>query len=121
MHQGCGGRARAASHRLGRNESHTGCEFAIRLSNLAQVSEMAEPGEKRPLGFDALVGSEEEEEGGGYTVKFSSTERESPEAAQEEINLIEQGEHSDRDAAEKVSQRALIVDSLSCYERPAPC
>lgn len=69
---------------------------------------MAEPGEKRPLGFDALVDAEDEE-GAGYTVKFSSTNRESPEAAQEEINLIERQGGSPDEDAEKVSQRAGIA------------
>lgn len=71
--------------------------------------EMAESGEKRPLGFDALVDAGDEE-GAGYTVKFSSTDRESPEAAQEEINLIDrQGGSPEEEAAEKVSQRAEIA------------
>ena len=70
---------------------------------------MAESGEKRPLGFDALV-EPGEEDGAGYTVKFSATDRESPEAAQEEINLIDRkGASPEQDAAEKVSKRAEIA------------
>lgn len=59
-------------------------------------------GEKRPLGFDALAEGEDDE-GEGYTVKFSSTDRESPEAVQEEINLIEQSRDKNGEDAEKVS------------------
>lgn len=62
---------------------------------------MADSGEKRPLGFDALA---QEEEGAGYTVKFSSTEHESPEPALpvEEINLLETGDKRTETDAEKV-------------------
>ena len=64
---------------------------------------MAEP----KLGFDGLVESAEDETT-GYTVNFSSTERESPEAGgQEEITLIDTADSSSRSQLtpdEKVSQ-----------------
>ena len=68
-----------------------------------------ETGESRPLGFDGVV-TEIDEEETGYTVNFSSTERDSPEAAatQEEINLIEKGETS---AEAKVSYYSQLTDT----------
>ena len=65
---------------------------------------MAEP---QKLGFDGLVEAGEEE-ATGYTVNFSSTERESPEAqdVREEITLIDtadSGSRSELTATEKVS------------------
>lgn len=64
---------------------------------------MAEP----KLGFDGLVEAAEEETT-GYTVNFSSTERESPETGgQEEITLIDTVDSSSRSQLtpdEKVSQ-----------------
>ena len=59
--------------------------------------------EKRPIGFEGLV---EEEEGESFTVKFSATDRSSPEhAQQEEINLIEKRALSPEEV-EKVSSCA---------------
>ena len=50
--------------------------------------------ESPPLGFDNVV-TDIDDEQTGYTVNFSATERDSPEAAvQEEINLIEKREES---------------------------
>ena len=67
------------------------------------------------LGFEGLV--EETEEGAtGYTVNFSSTERESPEAAggQEEITLIDTVEsaRSQLSPDEKVRQSAEYFNAV---------
>ena len=67
------------------------------------------------VGFEGLVEAAEEETT-GYTVNFSSTERESPEAgAHEEITLIDTVDSSSRSeltASEKVSlsvRRGAVV------------
>ena len=66
-----------------------GVPRAAASSTMAEVA-----AESPPLGFDGVV-TEIDDAETGYTVNFSSTERDSPEAAaQEEINLIEKGEET---------------------------